>query len=70
MTNWEKFKKFMNEDCGMHYDEEEKFVICSECGDPIYESEFNEENVFCPVCEYNFEEDCYEESDDGFFDEN
>lgn len=66
-TNWEKFLKFMHEDCGMHFDEKENFVVCSECGEPIYKEDFDYSTPSCPCCTYNIitdELDCDSEEEE------
>lgn len=35
---------------------EERFFICPECGEPIYEEDWEDEffeDCICPVCEFN-----------------
>lgn len=52
-SNWELFVNYMAVDCGMQYDEEENFVRCSECGEPIYKEDFDLTVASCPCCTYN-----------------
>lgn len=52
-TNFEEFVIYMIEECGMPTTEGGA-VICCECGDPIYEEDFNEDGKFCcPSCGYS-----------------
>ena len=34
-------------------EESEEFIICPECGEPIYKEDYNGDNL-CPCCEFNF----------------
>lgn len=34
-------------------EDDEEFIICPECGEPIYEEDYNGDNL-CPCCEFNF----------------
>ena len=61
MSVWEKVARFCQEVYGSHIDWEERFYICGECGEPIYECDYGEygdyysedgEGPICPVCEY------------------
>lgn len=57
MTTWEKIALQLQRDCGIHVDWEERFFECPECGEPIYECDWSDSDVFtdelelgCPVC--------------------
>ncbi len=38
-------------------DWEERFYLCPECGEPVYESDWDEEDFeqLCPICLFNEE---------------
>ena len=36
-------------------EDDAEFIICPECGDPIYEADYGN-NGLCPCCEFNFSE--------------
>lgn len=57
--NWEINAKKVEEVYGGYVDWEERFYNCPECGEPIYECDWTEEDLLdylCPVCEYREEE--------------
>ena len=42
---------------GTYVDWEERFFICPECDEPIYEDDWEDMDLsFCPVCEFIWEE--------------
>jgi len=54
---WEKNAKKVEEDYGMFVDWEERFYICPKCGEPIYEDDWSESEIWlnlCPICGYAF----------------
>ena len=61
MSVWEKFAHKVQEIYGVYVDWEERFFICPECEEPIYEDDWRdsdyclghtfEGNWYCPVCE-------------------
>lgn len=62
---FEDFKKFHHEDCGMPLTEDGA-VICVECQEPIYESDYSYWDwSICPCCTYNLLTDCFEEDEDS-----
>lgn len=55
---WEEVAKFVSETYGAFVDWDERFFICPECGEPIYECDWEgEEFSSCPVCDFVWEED-------------
>lgn len=57
---WERNARIVEYVFGGYVDREEKFYICPECGDAIYECDWDEEDFIkflCPVCEFNGEEE-------------
>ncbi len=55
---WEKFAKFVSETYGAFVDWDERFFICPECEEPIYECDWEEEDFSsCPVCGIIWEND-------------
>ena len=66
MTIWEKVARYSNEVYGSYIDWEERFYVCPDCGEPIYEEDYNELGDYyptynvgpkCPVCEFLIGED-------------
>lgn len=58
MTQWERNAHTIETVYGGYVDWEERFYECIECGEPIYEDDWDPtelERFLCPVCE--FEED-------------
>lgn len=57
--NFKRFAEYLVETYGVLFDEEEGFVICPECGEPIYYCDYssiwnytNENDLYiCPICE-------------------
>lgn len=50
---WEKNATIVEEEYGMLVDWDERFYICLECGEPVYEQDWTNEALkeeFCPVC--------------------
>ena len=55
---WEERAKEVEEVYGAHVDWDERFYECSECGEPIYECDWTDEELktwICPVCEFTEE---------------
>lgn len=57
-----KYAKFLEETYGVQYDKEERFVICPECGEPLYECDWEPQtfeivdgNWYCPVCDQYYD---------------
>lgn len=50
---WEKIALLIDENYGTLVDLEERFFICPECGEPIYEEDWADEDFtqICPICE-------------------
>lgn len=65
MTEWETNARIVEEYYGGFVNWEERFYNCPECGEPIYECDWTEDelSVLCPVCVYDGEDDDYEEDD-------
>jgi len=61
MVDWETAAKISEKEFGVQVDWEERFYICVECEEPIYEVDYPEMNAvenedgtvqfMCPVCE-------------------
>lgn len=53
MSMWEKNARYVEETFGSYVDWEERFYICPECGEPIYECDWSEDILlysYCPIC--------------------
>ena len=55
---WEKMARIFEQNYGGHVNWEERFFICPECGEPIYEEDWDnfdlidgDDNFICPICE-------------------
>lgn len=60
MTVWESNAKHVEEVYGSHVDWEERFYVCPECGEPVYECDWSPSDLMqylCPVCEYEGEDE-------------
>lgn len=54
---WEDMALIVEEVYGVHVDWEERFFICPECGEPIYECDWLGNDLeSCPICNFEFEE--------------
>lgn len=54
MTAWEKNATYVEDVYGSYVDKEEGFYICPCCGEPVYECDWNKEELekfICPICE-------------------
>ena len=56
--NWKHAAKYCEEEFGAYVDWEERFFECPECGDPIYECDWEDHPNWgmCPVCENAWED--------------
>ena len=53
MTQWERNAIEARDTYGAHVDWEERFYECPECGEPIYECDWSENELkkwYCPIC--------------------
>ena len=75
---WSEVAKVVENDFGMQVDWEERFFVCPECQDPVYECDFNKNIVlalgYCPICGAALTEKCeyenfYEHEDEEEYDE-
>ena len=54
MSSWEEKAHFVEKEYGAFVDWEERFYICPNCEEPVYESDWTENDLFgclCPICE-------------------
>ena len=57
MMNWESTAKMCEEVFGAYVDWEERFFHCPECGDVVYEVDWEDHDWrICPICETVWEE--------------
>ena len=59
---WESNAKYVERVYGAYVDWEERFYICPECGEPVYEFDWSNDIDFlldflCPICEFKGEEE-------------
>ena len=50
---WEKIAKEIGQIFGAYVDWEERFYECPECGEPVYECDWTDEELkeeVCPIC--------------------
>ena len=55
MVMWEKLAKYCEETFGIYVDWEERFFVCVECDEPIYEEDWSAGELLelggcCPIC--------------------
>ena len=58
MGTWFETAVYCEETFGVHVDMAEGFFICPECGEPIYECDWDAYSDWsvCPICEFCWEE--------------
>ena len=59
VNTWEENAKYVNRIYGSRVDWEERFYICPECEEPVYECDWTGEELrqhLCPICEFEEEE--------------
>ena len=59
MKMWESRAKYVEQVFGGYVDWEERFYLCPECGEPVYECDWDENELcdeICPICGFNDEE--------------
>lgn len=55
MTTWETNAEYVARVYGAYVDWDERCYICPECGEPVYECDWSEDELcdfLCPICEY------------------
>ena len=54
--SWEEAARHCEDVFGVYVDLEERFFICPECDEPIYEEDYEGHDFsICPICETYFE---------------
>lgn len=57
MSKWEKVANYVAQVYGVFVDWDERFFECPECGEPIYEEDWQDDELeICPVCGFEWEE--------------
>ena len=68
---WSEVAKVVENDFGMQVDWEERFFVCPDCGDVVYEYDFNKKSIltlgYCPICGAALTEEC--EYENFYYDE-
>lgn len=55
IMSWEKVAWHCHDTYGVYVNAKEGFFICPECGEPIYECDWEDEELrACPVCEFEW----------------
>ena len=56
-SKWEQTARYVRETFGTQVDWYERFFICPECGEPIYECDWADHDfATCPVCDFDWYE--------------
>ena len=58
MTLWARRARQAAADYSVRVDWDERFYICPECGEPVYEDDWQEEDLvdfICPICNMEIE---------------
>ena len=59
---WSEVAKVVENDFGMQVDWEERFFVCPDCGDVVYEYDFNKDSVlalgYCSICGAALTKEC------------
>ena len=59
VNTWEENAQYANRIYGSPVDWNERFYICPECEEPVYECDWTDEELranLCPICEFKEEE--------------
>lgn len=59
VNTWEENAQYANRIYGSLVDWNERFYICPECDEPVYECDWTDEELrtnLCPICEFEEEE--------------
>lgn len=54
-----KNARYVEKVCGAYVDWTERFYECPECGEPIYEWDWTDKDLYyslCPICDFKEEE--------------
>ena len=65
MGIWESNARYLESVYGVYVNWEERFYICPECGEPVYECDWDVNELcdyYCPICTFSEEE--YEGEED------
>ena len=56
MKTWEEIAFELEKDYGVYVDWDERFFICPECGEPVYECDWDADDLMCcPICDFPWE---------------
>ena len=57
MMNWDQAADVCEKVYGVYVNWEERYFICPECDEPIYEDDWSNSDMdMCPICEFIFGE--------------
>ena len=65
MNQWESNANYVARVYGSFVDWDERFYLCPECGEPVYECDWDENTLcdeYCPICGF-MEEDAEEDEE-------
>ena len=58
MSKWEQIARHVKVVYGSFVDWDERFFICPDCGEPIYECDWASNYLsMCPICDFDWLED-------------
>jgi len=56
LNGWEQNAHYVQDYYGCYVDWEERYYLCPECGEPIYEVDWDEDELayeLCPICGFD-----------------
>jgi len=54
VNNWEAYAFEAESEFGTQVDWEERFYVCPECGEPVYECDYPNPETLCPICGFDW----------------
>lgn len=53
-NEWEACAFEVESEFGTQVDWEERFYVCPECGEPVYECDYPNPETLCPICGFDW----------------